>query len=131
MNNKFMENNKTIFDWENTELYTKEFKEWIWKLFRKVHARIGHVEEKLALLEPIKINGEEPVGERSNNEFVSVSVTKEMENVNLKSEVQLAEKVEDASLPDGYIHAESTGLASDGYVKDYIEAVFKWEIVNV
>lgn len=32
------------------DLYTREFKEWVWKLFRKVHARIGHVEEDLAEL---------------------------------------------------------------------------------
>lgn len=37
-------------DKEGLTEYTKEFKEWIWKLFRKVHARIGHVEEDLAKL---------------------------------------------------------------------------------
>ena len=39
---------KRYTNWPDLTLYTKEFKEWIWKLFRKVHARIGHVEEDLA-----------------------------------------------------------------------------------
>ena len=39
---------KKYQNWPGLEEYTKEFKEWIWKLFRKVHARIGHVEEELA-----------------------------------------------------------------------------------
>lgn len=39
---------KKYQNWPGLEEYTKEFKEWIWKLFRKVHARIGHVEEQLA-----------------------------------------------------------------------------------
>ena len=39
---------KKYQNWSGLEEYTKEFKEWIWKLFRKVHARIGHVEEQLA-----------------------------------------------------------------------------------
>ena len=40
--------NKEYQNWPGLDFYTKEFKEWIWKLFRKVHARIGHVEEDLA-----------------------------------------------------------------------------------
>ena len=44
-----MANEKNTYqNWEGLLNYTKEFKEWIWKLFRKVHARIGHVEEELA-----------------------------------------------------------------------------------
>lgn len=39
---------KRYQNWPDLVLYTKEFKEWVWKLFRKVHARIGHVEEELA-----------------------------------------------------------------------------------
>lgn len=39
---------KKYQNWPGLVEYTKEFKEWIWKLFRKVHARIGHVEEELA-----------------------------------------------------------------------------------
>lgn len=39
---------KQYQNWSGLVEYTKEFKEWIWKLFRKVHARIGHVEEELA-----------------------------------------------------------------------------------
>lgn len=35
-------------DYDNLTLYTKEFKEWIMKLFRKAHARMGHIEEDLA-----------------------------------------------------------------------------------
>lgn len=42
------ENKKYYENWPGLVEYTKEFKEWIWKLFRKVHARIGHVEEELA-----------------------------------------------------------------------------------
>lgn len=37
-----------ITNWNNLDLYTKEFKEWIEKLFRKAHARMGHIEEDLA-----------------------------------------------------------------------------------
>ena len=40
--------NKTYQNWPDLVLYTKEFKEWIWKLFRKIQARIGHVEQDLA-----------------------------------------------------------------------------------
>ena len=40
--------NKQYQNWPDLVLYTKEFKEWIWKLIRKIHARIGHVEEDLA-----------------------------------------------------------------------------------
>ena len=43
-----MSDTKQYQNWPNLVLYTKEFKEWVWKLFRKVHARIGHVEEDLA-----------------------------------------------------------------------------------
>ena len=43
-----MENIKEYQNWTSLDFYTKELKEWIWKLFRKVHARIGHVEEDLA-----------------------------------------------------------------------------------
>lgn len=43
-----MAEEKKYQNWPDLVLYTKEFKEWIWKLFRKVHARIGHVEEELA-----------------------------------------------------------------------------------
>ena len=39
---------KKYQNWTGLEEYTKEIKEWIWKLFRKVHARIGYVEEELA-----------------------------------------------------------------------------------
>lgn len=39
------------FNWENLNRYTEQFKEWILSLFRKVHARIGHVEEDLYNLE--------------------------------------------------------------------------------
>lgn len=39
---------KKYQNWSGLEEYTKEFKEWIWKLFRKVQGRIGHVEEELA-----------------------------------------------------------------------------------
>lgn len=45
---------KKYQSWPDLVTYTKEFKEWIWKLFRKVHARIGHVEEELA---KVKENG--------------------------------------------------------------------------
>lgn len=43
-----MSDNKKYQNWPDLVLYTKEFKEWIWKLFRRVHARIGHVEEELS-----------------------------------------------------------------------------------
>lgn len=43
-----MSDEKKYQNWPDLVLYTKEIKEWIWKLFRKVHARIGHVEEELA-----------------------------------------------------------------------------------
>ncbi|WQJ53782.1 MAG: hypothetical protein [Wendovervirus sonii] len=44
------QNNIEITNWMNLDLYTKEFKEWIEKLFRKAHARMGHIEEDLAKL---------------------------------------------------------------------------------
>lgn len=40
--------NKNFLNWSGLDLYTKEIKEWFLKLFRKVNARIGHVEEDLA-----------------------------------------------------------------------------------
>ena len=43
-----MEDNKNFLNWPGLDLYTKEIKEWVLKLIRKVHARIGHVEEDLA-----------------------------------------------------------------------------------
>lgn len=45
-----MVNNENYQNWSNLVLFTKEFKEWIWKLIRKIHARIGHVEKELILL---------------------------------------------------------------------------------
>lgn len=42
-----IDDNKKYQSWPDLVTFTKEFKEWIWKLFRKVHARIGHVEEEL------------------------------------------------------------------------------------
>ena len=42
--------NRERLDWFKLEKYTGDFKEWILNLFRKVHARIGHVEEDLAKL---------------------------------------------------------------------------------
>lgn len=36
--------------YENLRDYTTQFKEWIFKLIRRIHARIGHVEEDLAKL---------------------------------------------------------------------------------
>lgn len=39
---------KEYLDKHGLDLYTREFKEWIWKLFRKVHKRIDHVEEEIA-----------------------------------------------------------------------------------
>ncbi len=43
-----MDEIKKYQNWPGLVEYTKEFKEWVWKLFRKVHARIGHVEEEIA-----------------------------------------------------------------------------------
>jgi hypothetical protein len=43
-----MKDNKERLDWFSLERYTKDFKEWILKLFRKSHARMGHIEEELS-----------------------------------------------------------------------------------
>lgn len=54
-----MEENKNYQSWPDLVTFTKEFKEWIWKLFRKVHARIGHVEKEISLVkEQTKVNYE-------------------------------------------------------------------------
>jgi len=42
-----MEQNTEFMTWKNLDLYTKEIKEWVEKLFRKAHARMGHIEEDL------------------------------------------------------------------------------------
>lgn len=34
-------------DWSGLNTYTQDVKEWIFKLLRRIHARIGHVEEDL------------------------------------------------------------------------------------
>jgi len=39
---------KERLNWGGLELYTKEFKDWILRLFSKAHARMGHIEEEIA-----------------------------------------------------------------------------------
>jgi len=61
------DNNTDYQNWPNLVLYTKEFKEWIWKLFRKVHARIGHVEEELSnVKDHVNVNYEIILSENDN-----------------------------------------------------------------
>ena len=62
---------KKYQNWLGLEEYTKEFKEWIWKLFRKVQARIGHVEEELASVrETVKVDYELKGGLQPDNSYV-------------------------------------------------------------
>ena len=62
---------KKYQNWLGLEEYTKELKEWIWKLFRKVHARIGHVEEELAhVRETVKVDYELKGGLQPDNSYV-------------------------------------------------------------
>lgn len=62
---------KKYQNWPGLEEYTKEFKEWIWKLFRKVHARIGHVEEELAhVREVLKVDYELRGGLQPDNSYI-------------------------------------------------------------
>jgi hypothetical protein len=42
-----MENKNEYLNNRGLSTFTAQFKEWIYKLFRRVHARIGHVEEDL------------------------------------------------------------------------------------
>ena len=42
-----MENKNEYLNNHGLSTFTAQFKEWIYKLFRRVHARIGHVEEEL------------------------------------------------------------------------------------
>ncbi len=56
-----MENKNEYLNNRGLSTFTAQFKEWIYKLFRRVHARIGHVEEDLyhtrkELLKKVNVN---------------------------------------------------------------------------
>lgn len=142
-------NNKSYVNWESLDLFTKEFKEWIWKLIRKIHSRISHVEEEMAtkkqvaivvqdLSTAIEISGstiKEIVGEsdkleRPNDNFVAVNAIQEGGLVCLDSSVQMSKDVSTELLPEGYISDPASGVASDKFVKDYVASTLAWEIIN-
>ena len=65
-----MSDEKKYQNWPDLVLYTKEFKEWIWKLFRKVHARIGHVEEELSKVKQSTIQNYELKKTADDNQII-------------------------------------------------------------
>ena len=88
-------------------------------------ASIADLSTKLADFTVKSIEGEAGISARANDEFVAVSASEPDANgkVSLDASVQLAE---DVTLPTGATHETATGLATDGWVKDFLA----WEVIG-
>lgn len=71
------------------------------------------------------IVGETGISERANDEFVAISASNPDINgkITLDASVQLAV---DVTIPSGTDHETPTGLATDGWVKDFLT----WEVIG-
>lgn len=60
--------------------------------------------------------------------FVAVTASAtSANNTNLDSKIRLTDHPTVQST--GYIPAANTGLATDGYVKDYVHSILEWETI--
>ena len=90
----------------------------------EIDASVSALKTKLESYTVKSIEGETGISERAEDAYVAVSVSKDDEGkVTLDSSVQLAV---DVSLSTGETHAEATGLATDGWVKDFLA----WDVIG-
>lgn len=87
----------------------------------EIDASIDRLDASVSALESRTITGESGTLTNANDEYVNVSATTDDQgNVTIDSSVQLANPIE------GETHADATGLATDGWVKDFLA----WEVIE-
>ena len=87
----------------------------------EIDASIDRLDASVLALESRTITGESDTLTNANDEYVNVSATTDDQgNVTIDSSVQLANPVE------GETHADATGLATDGWVKDFLA----WDVIG-
>lgn len=88
----------------------------------RLDASVNALETEVSTYKVKTIEGETGISARANDDFVAVSASEPDTNgkVTLDASVQLAEDVSIAS------HEAATGLATDGWVKDYLA----WEVIE-
>lgn len=90
----------------------------------EIDASIDRLDASVSALESRTITGESEALTNPNDAYVNVAATTDAQgNVTLDSSVQLANPVEFA---EGETHATPTGLATDGWVKDFLA----WETIG-
>ena len=87
----------------------------------EIDASIDRLDASVSALESRTITGESNTLTNANDEYVNVSATTDDQgNVTIDSSVQLANPIE------GETHADATGLATDGGVKDFLA----WDVIG-
>ena len=87
----------------------------------EIDASIDRLDASVSALESRTITGESGTLTNANDEYVNVSATTDDQgNVTIDSSVQLANPIE------GETHADATGLATDGWVKDFLA----WDVIG-
>ena len=87
----------------------------------EIDASIDRLDASVSALESRTITGESSTLTNANDEYVNVSATTDDQgNVTIDSSVQLANPIE------GETHADATGLATDGWVKDFLA----WDVIG-
>ena len=90
----------------------------------EIDSSIDRLDASVSALENRTITGESEVLTNPNDDYVNVAATADAQgNVTIDSSVQLAT---DVTLPAGATHEAATGLATDGWVKDYLA----WEVIE-
>lgn len=90
-----MENKNEYLNNRGLSTFTAQFKEWIYKLFRRVHARIGHVEEDLyhtrkELLKKVNMDYQltQKVSQSGDMEYVLMETTTKTEHGSIVIDVE-------------------------------------------
>lgn len=91
----------------------------------RLDSSVNALETELSTYKVKTIEGEAGISARANDEFVAVSASQPDANgkVTLDASVQLAS---DVTIPSGQAHETATGLATDGWVKDYLA----WDVIE-
>jgi hypothetical protein len=90
----------------------------------EIDASIDRLDASVSALESRTITGESEALTNPNDAYVNVAATADAQgNVTIDSSVQLAN---DVTLPAGEAHETPTGLATDGWVKDFLA----WEVIG-
>ena len=91
----------------------------------RLDASVNALETEVSTYKVKTIEGETGISARANDEFVAVSASEPdaTGKVILDASVQLAT---DVTIPTGTEHEAATGLATDGWVKDFLT----WEVIE-